>query len=63
MIENTQVIGRVLRYFQVCFRRLSKVPHFLQADQVIGSIEQTRFAGRSDGEFSIYLSYTEAFGR
>ena len=63
MIENTQVIGRIFRYFLVCFRRLSEVLHFLQTDQVIGSIKQTRFAGRSDGEFSIYLSYAEAFGR
>ena len=63
MVENTEVIGRILRYFLVCFRRLSEVPHFLQADQVIGSIKQTRFAGRSNSEFSIYLSYAEAFGR
>ena len=63
MIENTQVIGRILRYFLVCFRRLSEVLHFLQTDQVIGSIKQARFAGRSDDEFSIYLPYAEAFGR
>ena len=63
MVENTQVIGRILRYFPVCFRRLSEVLHFLQTDQVIGSIKQARFAGRSDGEFFIYLSYTEAFRR
>ena len=63
MIENTQVIGRILRYFLVCFRRFSEVLHFLQTDQVIGSIKQARFAGRSDGEFSIYLPYAEAFGR
>lgn len=54
MVENTQVIGRILRYFQVCFRRLSEVPHFLQADQVIGSIKQTV----SVGEVTVSFSFT-----